>query len=95
MEDQPLVRQRPRHMSSDSVELPKETQVIEASSPSNPQQHDSSDLPQHSGNVFPDEVSCLHIILIRKSTRTLIIVKCLIKYDMPINLFGLFIFIKL
>ncbi|XP_031275126.1 plant UBX domain-containing protein 8-like [Pistacia vera] len=55
LEEQPLVRHRSRHMSSGSVELPKEAGVIEASSPSSPGQHDISDLPQHNGNAFPDE----------------------------------------
>ncbi|XP_031275068.1 scarecrow-like protein 28 [Pistacia vera] len=49
LEEQPLVRHRSRHMSSGSVELPKEAGVIEASSPSSPGQHDISDLPTHNG----------------------------------------------
>lgn len=64
------------------MDLPKEARVAEASSPSSPVQRDISDLPQHNGNVFPDEVSCLHIML-RKLTRALTrILKYLIKYYM-------------
>ncbi|XP_044485014.1 plant UBX domain-containing protein 8-like isoform X2 [Mangifera indica] len=55
VEEQPLVRHRSRHLSSGSMDLPKEARVAEASSPSSPVQRDISDLPQHNGNVFPDE----------------------------------------
>ncbi|XP_059645684.1 plant UBX domain-containing protein 8-like isoform X2 [Cornus florida] len=55
VEEQPLVRHRNRHMSSDSVESARDIEEIEASAPSSPGPENNIDRPPHNGNGFPSD----------------------------------------
>ncbi|KAE8683803.1 Plant UBX domain-containing protein 8 [Hibiscus syriacus] len=55
VEEQPLVRHRPRQALSGSRESVKEIGAVEASPPSSPGQQDIGNLPHRNGNAFPSD----------------------------------------
>ncbi|KAE8671551.1 Plant UBX domain-containing protein 13 [Hibiscus syriacus] len=55
VEQQPLVRHRPRQALSGSRESVKEIGAVEASPPSSPGPQDIGNLPQSNGNAFPSD----------------------------------------
>lgn len=57
-DEQPLVRNRSRQMSSGSGESAKEVGVVEASPPLSPRQPNSGTSPVRNGDAFPSEVVC-------------------------------------